>query len=585
MKKTKLNYPYFAHLLASFLLVCSPVLFFTACSEDDDGPVTEDIETPEDRGPIASDETVDNPAVVLGDIPSDMKEALNTRLTHFQNAVDEETDVLFVSSSTLSTYNKEIVTVYENGGIIVIVQPETAVVNDWFEQIGWEYNLDETKKELYAFSRDHQYILDEAYEETTINEHLDHFVSWVNKNLKPVLLSPPGSGETAIDKLIAAQTITHTYSYNLRIEEAHAIWSNPDVIWGDGDFTATYSIYPLYAFQGQPTTGDFYIVTAEYTAHNTNMCPKKPEDAPLHMWNSKHGGFICKLCGFFLTRFNVETNLLTDQNAAIGSFPTGYSPTPQTSQGSTSYSSGMSWNLGADVAVGTKNFSTIDGSVTLKGGVTFSNSQSRTISDVDIMNQSSGNMVKYEYKVNNLPTHVKGHISDPPLVSVTNATLFSSWIWRVSETTDGSNQAFYISTKPTLTYGSCHLYTSAADYEEHRLDVKVEDAKVQKTKLTPPNRIPTGLLSITNNNKGEYISDIVIKNEKGDVEYSSSGKGSIAEDNAFLRYIPTGKYSIEFKIGPNTHSTKTYVLCDEYLTIKRGETLSLNSAFDFEEKK
>lgn len=146
MKKTKLNYPYFAHLLASFLLVCSPVLFITACSDDDDGPVTEDIETPEDRGPMISDEKTDNPAVVLGDIPSDMKEALNTRLTHLQNAVDEETDVLFVSSSSLSTYNKEIVTVYENGGIIVIVQPETAVVNDWFEQIGWEYNLDETKK-------------------------------------------------------------------------------------------------------------------------------------------------------------------------------------------------------------------------------------------------------------------------------------------------------------------------------------------------------------------------------------------------------------------------------------------------------
>lgn len=38
-------------------------------------------------------------------------------------------------------------------------------------------------------------------------------------------------------------------------------------------------------------------------------------------------------------------------------------------------------------------------------------------------------------------------------------------------------------------------------------------------------------------------------------------------------------------MGPNAHSTKTYVLADEYLTIKRGETLSLNSAFDFEEKK
>ncbi len=584
MKKMKFNYLYFANLLVNSLLVCSPVLFFSACSDNDNVTILEENLIP-DRGSIASDEKVDEPAVILGDIPSDMKEALSTRLTHLQNAVSEETDVLIVSSSALSSYNKEIVTVYENDGIIVIVQPEINVVNDWFEQIGWEYELDETKKELYAFSRNHQYILDEASEKITINEHLDGFVSWVNKSLKPHLLSPPGSGETAIDKLITAQTITHTYSYDLQIEEAHAIGSNPDVIWGDGDFTATYSIYPLYAFEGQPTTGDFYIVTAEYTAHNAKMCPKDPKDCPLHKWNSKHGAFVCKLCGFFLTRFNVETNLLTDKDSAIGSFPAGYSPTPQTSQGATSYSSGMSWNLGADVAVGTKNFSTIDGSVTIKGGVTFSNSQSRTISDVDIMNQSSDKMVKYEYKINNLPTHEDGHITDPPLVSVSNATLFSSWIWRVSTTTDGSNQAFYISTKPTLTYGSCHLYTSAADYKEHRLDVKVEDAKVQKTKLTPPNRIPTGLLSITNNNTGEYISDVVIKNEKGEVEYNSSGKGSIPTDGAFLRYLPTGKYTIEFKMGSNTHSKKTYVLSDEYLTIVRGETLSLNSAFDFEEKK
>ena len=69
------------------------------------------------------------------------------------------------------------------------------------------------------------------------------------------------------------------------------------------------------------------------------------------------------------------------------------------------------------------------------------------------------------------------------------------------------------------------------------------------------------------------------------MEYSSSGKGSIAKNDAFLRYIPIGKYSVEFKMGPNAHSTKTYVLADEYLTIKRGETMSLNSAFDFEEKK
>lgn len=582
MKKTKINYPYLAHLLASFLLVCSPALFFTACSDDDDVPIPEENLIP-DRGPVISDEKIDKPAAVLGDIPSDMKEALNTRLTHLQNAVDEETDVLFVSSSSLSTYNKEIVTVYENGGIIVVVQPETAVANDFFEQIGLIYELDETKKELYAFSRDHQYILDEVCDEVTINEHLNEFVSWVNKNLKPILLSPPGSGETAIDKLIAAQSITHTYSYSLETLEAQMKWSKPDSIKGDGNFTATYSIYPLYAFEGQPTTGDFYIVSAEYTAHNTKMCNKDPEKYPLHKWEQPHGAFDCHLCGFFLTRFSVETNLLSEGKAVVGSFPTGYTPTPQTTQGSTTYSSGMSWNLGADVAVGTKNFSTIDGSVTFKGGVTFSNSQTRTVSDVDIMNQSSDNQVIYSYKVNNLPTHVKGHVSDPPLVSVANATLYSSWIWRVAETKDRSDQAFYISTKPSLTYGSCHLYTSAADYHESRFDINFSDKDVQRTKLTPPNRIPTGLLEINNTFEVAYMSEIVIKNEQGEVVYNSAGKGSISIGNAFLRYFPTGKYTVEFKAGNNHSSLKKYVLSKGYITIERGETLSLNSAFDFEE--
>lgn len=582
MKKTKINYPYLAHLLASFLLVCSPALFFTACSDDDDVPIPEENLIP-DRGPMISDEKIDKPAAVLGDIPSDMKEALNTRLTHLQNVVDEETDVLFVSSSSLSTYNKEIVTIYENGGIIVVVQPETAVANDFFEQIGWIYELDETKKELYAFSRDHQYILDEVCDEVTINEHLNEFVSWVNKNLKPILLSPPGSGETAIDKLIAAQSITHTYSYSLETLEAQMKWSKPDSIKGDGNFTATYSIYPLYAFEGQPTTGDFYIVSAEYTAHNTKMCNKDPEKYPLHKWEQPHGAFDCHLCGFFLTRFSVETNLLSEGKAVVGSFPTGYTPTPQTTQGSTTYSSGMSWNLGADVAVGTKNFSTIDGSVTFKGGVTFSNSQTRTVSDVDIMNQSSDNQVIYSYKVNNLPTHVKGHVSDPPLVSVANATLYSSWIWRVAETKDRSDQAFYISTKPSLTYGSCHLYTSAADYHESRFDINFSDKDVQRTKLTPPNRIPTGLLEINNTFEVAYMSEIVIKNEQGEVVYNSAGKGSISIGNAFLRYFPTGKYTVEFKAGNNHSSLKKYVLSKGNITIERGETLSLNSAFDFEE--
>lgn len=584
MKKTKLNYPYFAHLLASFLLICSAALFFSACSEDDDVPIPEEDGVWDSplRGSIATDDKVDKPAVVLGEVPSDMKEALDIRFTHLQNEVNEETDVLFLSGSSLSAYNDEIVTVYENGGIIVIVRPETAVANDWFEQIGWLYRLDETEKELYAFSQNHQYTLDKAYEEITVNEHLNYFVKWVNDCLKPILLSPPGSEETAIDKLTSAQTITHTFSYNLKVKETTPLAGDPDYIDGKGNFTAKYSIYSLYAFEGQPSNGDYYIVSAEYTTESANMCPVENAD---HRWEGKHWLKNAQLGGFFLASFNVETFLCAqDKNTRVGKFPVNYSPTPLTSQGATSYTSGMSWNLGGEMALGL-NSTGPNGSATIKGGVTFSNSQSRTISDVDILNITANNAVKYQYKVNNLPRAEAGHISEPPLVSVANAILFSSWIWTVPGTKDRSTEQFYIASKPSFSYKSCHLYTSAADYEESFHSPEIEDDKVQYTSILPPNRTPTGLLSITNNNKGEYISDVVIRNEKGDVEYSSSGKGSIAKDNAFLRYIPTGRYSIEFKMGPNAHSTKTYVLADEYLTIVRGETLSLNSAFDFEEKK
>ena len=107
--------------------------------------------------------------------------------------------------------------------------------------------------------------------------------------------------------------------------------------------------------------------------------------------------------------------------------------------------------------------------------------------------------------------------------------------------------------------------------------------EMQYAQVTPPNRIPTGLLKITNTNEGEYISDVVITNEKGEVEYTSSGKGSVAYDDSFLRYIPTGTYTVEFKMGANVQSTKTYVL-SEKITIRRGEEITLNSAFDFEEK-
>ena len=222
------------------------------------------------RGSIATDETVDQPAAILGTIPSNLNEALSKRFTNLNDVVDANTTVLIVQGSALSTFAEEISTVYDNNGI-----------------------------------------------------------AWINETMNISVSTTPGNAETNIEKLINAQTITHTYSYDLKINEAHVIFSKPDDISGKGTFTAKYSIYPLYAFQGQQNSGDYYLVNAEYTAHNKDMCPVENIN---HMWSVKHGGVKTQLCGFYLTRYGVETILCSDINthAPIGEFPPTCSPVPQT---------------------------------------------------------------------------------------------------------------------------------------------------------------------------------------------------------------------------------------------------------------
>lgn len=583
MKKTNLFY-HQTNIFVCCLFACFSFLLFAACSDDDKqggGDEAAVWDSPQ-RGSIATDETVDQPAAILGTIPSNLNEALSKRFTNLNDVVDANTTVLIVQGSALSTFAEEISTVYDNNGIVVITNPDATTVNDWFKQIGWPIMLadDGVEKELYAFSQYHQYILDAAYEGITTNEHLNQFIRWINETMNISVSTTPGNAETNIEKLINAQTITHTYSYDLKINEAHVIFSNPDDISGKGTFTAKYSIYPLYAFQGQQNSGDYYLVNAEYTAHNKDMCPVENIN---HMWSVKHGGVKTQLCGFYLTRYGVETILCSDINthAPIGEFPPTCSPVPQTTHSSTSYTSGLSWGIGGELGIG-YGAKGLNGSVTIKGEVTISNSQTRTLSDVDIMNQSTKNTAKYEYVVNNLPGPEAGHITTPPLVSTGNATLFGSWIWRVPTTTDWSTEGFWLATKVNMTYGSCHLYTSKADFDSHTASPKTDGTL--HSFITPPNRVPTGLLKINNTNDNEYISDVEIINEQGKVEYSSTGKGSIAPDNTFLRYVPTGKYTVRFKMGPNAQSTKTYTLCDGTITIERGEEYELNSSFDFEEQ-
>ena len=105
MKKTNLFY-HQTNIFVCCLFACFSFLLFAACSDDDKqggGDETAVWDSPQ-RGSIATDETVDQPAAILGTIPSNLNEALSKRFTNLNDVVDANTTVLIVQGSALSTF-------------------------------------------------------------------------------------------------------------------------------------------------------------------------------------------------------------------------------------------------------------------------------------------------------------------------------------------------------------------------------------------------------------------------------------------------------------------------------------------------
>ena len=51
------------------------------------------------------------------------------------------------------------------------------------------------------------------------------------------------------------------------------------------------------------------------------------------------------ICGFYLREIRIRYELVDKEGNTVGVFPTGHSPTPTTTVGSTTYTAGFSWSL------------------------------------------------------------------------------------------------------------------------------------------------------------------------------------------------------------------------------------------------
>lgn len=313
----------------------------------------------------------------------------------------------------------------------------------------------------------------------------------------------------------------------------------------------SYNIYPLYSFEGSNTQGDFYVVEGTITVHNAGMYNGK--------WIKKHGGVRAHLCAYYMYGFQIETQLVDDHGVAIPdvSFPAGATPVPESTIGSTSYTSGFTWGLngsftggvssGKPAATGTFGFS-----------LSWNNSETRQISDLSITKSGSNGSVIHTLDLKNLPTKYSKRDDDIPSIAIGDLTLHQTWVWYIPSTTDYSTETFNMRVKISkAAYYAWHWYMAGGgDFDLRTFNATGDfDFTVG---LTAPSRVPTGQLTVVNSSQTHhYVEDIKIWNWNSENSYdtdpdytitqtiiSSSGSGTTEGSSASI-WLPVGKYHIE----------------------------------------
>lgn len=386
-----------------------------------------------------------------------------------------------------------------------------------------------------------------------------------------------------IDELIIPQQTSITFPYQVKKEVGKKdIALYP--VEGEGEVTLRHSIYPFYAFEKNNSNGDYYLIKSEVAVTNDKMYQgymrQLFQDEAQRLQTTTH------ICGFYLREIRVRYELVDKDGKTVGEFPTGHSPTPLTTVGSTTYTTGFSWSLGAQIRIGIDTLKVSP----LIWNIAYNNEAKRNIQDMDVRNTSSDEIAKYAFTLNNLPSsNTESRYTPklpPPPLSISTNTYAQEFIWRVPSTKDfqGDDVKFTLHQKVEIDYGVCYSLTSPLgrgpryDLEEYVETVRDSSA----IEFIPPCRIPMGMLKITNKNKGQYIKDITIAKEGEEPKVLS--KGSFAYGKSFQIYVDVGKYDVEFKMGSTSKNVKTYTLDHDFAEIAQDETLELFSDYDFIQK-
>lgn len=363
---------------------------------------------------------------------------------------------------------------------------------------------------------------------------------------------------------------------------ADRLTSPADWITVTGSVDVRYTVYSAYVFEGNSQPGDYYIVKMNLTVRNGSSFTS---------FTKKHGGVYHYGAGYYMKQFDLTSAMVDpseyivkpddDQETiawkktklkdiaqyiiskreipSVLMVPGIYflsDPSPGTTIGSTSYTSGIDIGLNGSLSAGTWNMG-----ASLGFSANYSHSESVTISDITIQVNTQGDSkaVKNTYITRPIGSFTvsAGHDENDvvnliPLVARSDFNAQSVWCWTVPAGVavgDGSHANFMLATCFDYEYASfvhstdTYLYDGGYHYSFHA-------GNYSYAQLPYPNREPFGVIALKNN-ESLPIYNISIWSQD---EHAGQGDPLYVIDSGYqpgeeaMCAVPVGTYYIEFSM-------------------------------------
>lgn len=515
-----------------------------------------------------------------GTLPSLIDKALRMNLGQITTNPDNAR-VIVVKSSDLSTYEDLVSSAWEEGKVIVEVEPELDSHEKFWSALEAPSLMsldDDDPPLLIAVRRYSSFILhnplsldeymsdnevesetgtasDESWDvelgpvgieadEEYLSSRLSSFVEWTNEHSQP---APPSNEEISgyqkfngdLSSFISDEEYTQriTASFPVGADKyklCKLASSDPDIISRHSEVNVLITITPLYAYEENGSNaGDYYFVTISVISKNEKL---------FGTYKQKHGG-VWTIAHAFYSEDIHWTADICKLNGNKADFMDNHRPSPASTSGSTTYTSAHTTTLNVTGQGGASGGKPA-GTLTVGGTFSWSNSESRPMSDMSIEMDTDGPRVQYHFLSHNF-SHKDNARKAVPALARTDQECISSWCWHVTGLKDYDISQFYFHFHLDPLYGYMYRHTSwwAEGHDRHGVQLLPEDKRDWTFAINRPDRRKLGILDLKCTDDS-YVSNVQVINGAGEVKATAL---SAYEQNVHLNFqLPVGNYKIEY---------------------------------------